>query len=210
MSQYEPMYDSFNRNMRDRYVPTSRMSVSASVYLPGSDVDMYTGMVKPDRQRRRRTQGKRLEAERLEREEKRLQEAIRREESKGGVRIPVRTGILLMAILMFLCGSVLLYHQGQIFEHQEQIKKLDERIAKCRANNQALQEQIDEASSEAVICYYAAQNLGMVPDVSISAIHLTAADTRPVAYVGAQPAQQQEVVVSFEAQTTPVPMLASN
>ena len=68
MSQYEPLYDSFDRSMRERYVPTARMSVSASVYLPGSEVDLYTGQVKPDRPRRRRTQSKRLEAERLERE----------------------------------------------------------------------------------------------------------------------------------------------
>ena len=54
MAQYQPMYDSFDRSLPERYVPTARMSVSASVYLPGSEVDMYTGQLKPDRQRRRR------------------------------------------------------------------------------------------------------------------------------------------------------------
>ena len=38
MSQYEPLYDSFSHGGHGGYVPTPRMSVSASVYLPGSDV----------------------------------------------------------------------------------------------------------------------------------------------------------------------------
>ena len=210
MSQYEPMYDSFDRSMRERYVPTARMSVSASVYLPGSEVDVYTGQVKPDRQRRRRTQGKRLEAERLEREEKRLQEAIRREESKGGVRIPVRTGVLLLAVLMFVCGCVLLYQRGMIFARDEENRKLSSKIAACEQRNKELNEQIAAASSEAVICYAASQNLGMVPDKSITAIHLTAADTRPAAYMSVPSQTQEVVVVSLQNQTTPVPMLASN
>ena len=50
MSQYVPMYDSFAQYNTERYVPTSRMSVSNSVYLPGSEVDLRTGQLKPDRQ----------------------------------------------------------------------------------------------------------------------------------------------------------------
>ena len=79
MSQYEPMYDSFSHAGRGGYVPTPRMSVSSSVYLPGSDVDLQTGWLKPDRQRRCRTQGKRLEIERLRQEEAALQASIQRE-----------------------------------------------------------------------------------------------------------------------------------
>ena len=37
MSQYEPLYDSFSHGGHGGYVPTPRMSVSASVYLPGID-----------------------------------------------------------------------------------------------------------------------------------------------------------------------------
>ena len=88
MSQYEPMYDSFSHAGRGGYVPTPRMSVSSSVYLPGSDVDLQTGWLKPDRQRRCRTQGKRLEIERLRQEEAALQASIQREMSKGGVSSP--------------------------------------------------------------------------------------------------------------------------
>ena len=73
MSQYEPLYDSFSHGGRGGYVPTPRMSVSSSVYLPGSDVDPQTGWLKPDRQRRCRTQGKQLEMERLTREQQALE-----------------------------------------------------------------------------------------------------------------------------------------
>ena len=34
MSQYEPFYDTFNRNVPERFVPAARMNVSPSVYLP--------------------------------------------------------------------------------------------------------------------------------------------------------------------------------
>ena len=78
MAQYEPMYDSFRRRASERYVPSARMSVSSSVYLPGSEVDLYTGQLKPDHQRRCRVQGKRLEEERLERERRKLEAALRR------------------------------------------------------------------------------------------------------------------------------------
>lgn len=104
MSQYEPLYDSFSHGGHGGYVPTPRMSVSASVYLPGSDVDPQTGWLKPDRQRRCRTQGKKLEMERLTREQQALEESIRREMSKGGVRISVRMGVFLTALLLFICG----------------------------------------------------------------------------------------------------------
>ena len=87
MSQYEPLYDSFSHGGHGGYVPTPRMSVSASVYLPGSDVDPQTGWLKPDRQRRCRTQGKKLEMERLTREQQALEESIRREMSKPVLRV---------------------------------------------------------------------------------------------------------------------------
>ena len=90
------------------------MSVSASVYLPGSDVDPQTGWLKPDRQRRCRTQGKKLEMERLTREQQALEESIRREMSKGGVRISVRMGVFLTALLLFICGLCVLLQQGTI------------------------------------------------------------------------------------------------
>ena len=207
MSQYEPMYDSYNRAAQERYVPTPRMSVSSSVYLPGSDVDMQTGRLKPDRQRRCRTQGKRLEIERLEREEQALKASVQREMSKGGTRISVRTGILLIAVLLFVCGVSVLIQQGTIADRQKTVNRLERSIADCRSQNAALETQIAEASDAATICYAAARNLNMIPAESAEAIHLVAVDTRPKAagVTAAQRAAQQP-----SAETTPVPALASN
>lgn len=210
MSQYQPLYNSFETSIRDRYVPTARMSVSASVYLPGSEVDIYTGQVKPDRQRRRRTQAKILEAERLEREEQRIREAVRREESKGGVRVSMRFGVLFCAAVLFVCGLILLYQQGQIVQRQKMLNALESEMRVCRSQNMTLESRIAEASDASVICYAASQELGMVPAETISAIHLTAADTRPNAHTGVQTQEQQIIVASLESQTTPVPMIASN
>lgn len=207
MSQYEPLYDSFSRNVQERFVPATRMNVSPSVYLPNAEIDFLTGQLKPDRQRRRRTQGKRLEAERLEREQKRLEESVRREMSKGGVRISVRAGILVMALVLFFCGVTVLHHQGQIVQRQKDINRLEKEIAHYRVTNEELQTQIAEASDAAVICYYASQNLGMVPAQSVAAIHLTAADTRPQTMPATQ--DKEVVMIAMETPNTPVPAIAS-
>lgn len=213
MSQYEPMYDSFSRGTQERYVPTARMSVSSSVYLPGSDVDMYTGYLKPDRQRRCRTQGKKLEMERLEREQKALEEAVKREMSKGGLRVSRRLSIFLIALLLFACGMCLLVQQGTIAQRQKEVNQLASAIEDCRNQNAALQTQIAEASDEAVICYAASQNLNMIPAESAEAIHLVAVDTRPMktAQTTAQLKEPQQAEdMQQEAQSTHVPALASN
>lgn len=207
MSQYEPMYDSFRRTPSERYVPSARMSVSASVYLPGSEVDMYTGQLKPDHQRRRRTQGKRLERERLEREERRQQEAYDKEMSRGGVRITMRAGVLIMAAMLFVCGLAVLYQQGQIANRQKEINRLDRAIAECRKENAALSDEVAAASDPAVICYAASQRLNMIPSEAAHAIHLVAVDTRPLESAHAL---QQPPAAATQTQNTPVPMIASN
>ena len=214
MSQYEPMYDSYSRTAQERYVPTPRMSVSSSVYLPGSDVDIQTGRLKPDRQRRCRTQGKRLEIERLEREEQALKASVQREMSKGGTRISVRTGILLIAVLLFVCGISILIQQGTIADRQKAVNRLESSIADCRSQNAALETQIAEASTEAAICYAAARDLNMIPAESAEAIHLVAVDTRPMASAGTETQAQADAAIEVpSAQTTSathVPAVASN
>lgn len=207
MAQYEPMYDSFRRGASERYVPSARMSVSSSVYLPGSEVDLYTGQLKPDHQRRCRVQGKRLEEERLERERRNLEAALRREESKGGIRISVRLGILLMASLVFVFGIILLYQQGRIVDRQKEINRQERAIAECRSQNAALEAQIAEACDSATVCYAASQNLGMVPAESVNALHLEAVDTRPLLSASQSTAAQPQTI---ETQSTPVPAIASN
>lgn len=214
MSQYEPLYDSFSHGGHGGYVPTPRMSVSASVYLPGSDVDPQTGWLKPDRQRRCRTQGKKLEMERLTREQQALEESIRREMSKGGVRISVRMGVFLTALLLFICGLCVLLQQGTIADRQKDINRLERSIADCRSQNSALETQIAEASTEAAICYAAARDLNMIPAESAEAIHLVAVDTRPMASAGTETQAQADAAIEVpSAQTTSathVPAVASN
>lgn len=214
MSQYEPLYDSFSHGGHGGYVPTPRMSVSASVYLPGSDVDPQTGWLKPDRQRRCRTQGKKLEMERLTREQQALEESIRREMSKGGVRISVRMGVFLTALLLFICVLCVLLQQGTIADRQKDINRLERSIADCRSQNAALETQIAEASTEAAICYAAARDLNMIPAESAEAIHLVAVDTRPMASAGTETQAQADAAIEVpSAQTTSathVPAMASN
>ena len=214
MSQYEPLYDSFSHGGHGGYVPTPRMSVSASVYLPGSDVDPQTGWLKPDRQRRCRTQGKKLAMERLTREQQALEESIRREMSKGGVRISVRMGVFLTALLLFICGLCVLLQQGTIADRQKDINRLERSIADCRSQNAALETQIAEASTEAAICYAAARDLNMIPAESAEAIHLVAVDTRPMASAGTETQAQADAAIEVpSAQTTSathVPAVASN
>ena len=214
MSQYVPLYDSFSHGGHGGYVPTPRMSVSASVYLPGSDVDPQTGWLKPDRQRRCRTQGKKLEMERLTREQQALEESIRREMSKGCVRISVRMGVFLTALLLFICGLCVLLQQGTIADRQKDINRLERSIADCRSQNAALETQIAEASTEAAICYAAARDLNMIPAESAEAIHLVAVDTRPMASAGTETQAQADAAIEVpSAQTTSathVPAVASN
>ena len=214
MSQYEPLYDSFSHGGHGGYVPTPRMSVSASVYLPGSDVDPQTGWLKPDRQRRCRTQGKKLEMERLTREQQALEESIRREMSKGGVRISVRMGVFLTALLLFICGLCVLLQQGTIADRQKDINRLERSIADCRSQNAALETQIAEASTEAAICYAAARDLNMIPAESAEAIHLVAVDTRPMASAGTETQAQADAAIEVPSapttSATHVPAMASN
>jgi len=186
MSQYEPLYNSFDR-MPERYVPTSRMSVSASVYLPGSDVDMYTGYLKPDRVRRRRVQGMRIERDEHSAEEAKLE----KEAAKAGFRIPLHIGVLVLAVVAFVGCMSLLWLQGRIASLDEQNRLQQQAISAWEEKNALLQDEIDAASDRAVICYAASQNLNMVPAESAVAIHLEAMDTRPVV-VAAQ--QEQQVV----------------
>lgn len=214
MSQYEPLYDSFSHGGHGGYVPTPRMSVSSSVYLPGSDVDPQTGWLKPDRQRRCRTQGKKLEMERLTREQQALEESIRREMSKGGVRISIRLGVFLTALLLFICGLCILLQQGAIADRQKAINRLERSISDCRSQNAALETQIAEASTEAAICYAASQDLNMIPAESAEAIHLVAMDTRPLASGGIEVTAQADTVIDVSSEQTTsathVPAVASN
>ena len=100
------------------------------------------------------------------------------------MRISVRLGVFLMALLLFVCGLCVLIQQGAIADRQKAVNRLERSIADCRSQNAALETQIAEASTEAAICYAAARDLNMIPAESAEAIHLVAMDTRPVAAAG--------------------------
>lgn len=208
MSQYQPMYDSFQRNNRERYVPTPRINVSASVYLPGSDLDMATGQLKPDRVRRHRTQAQRLEEQRLEEEDRRLKESLQREMKKGGVRVTWPTAVLICASLIICCFFTICYQWSMLSDCQSQLNTLQRDIQACKTDNDDLEVEIAAASDPAVICYAASQNLNMIPAESAEAIHLVAVDTRPMVTASRkmQPAVQ---TVTAEVQATQVPAIAS-
>ena len=206
MSEYQPMYDSFKRGAQERFVPAPRINVSANVYLPASEMDVHTGQLKPDRVRRHRTQGERLEAEALAQEERRLKETLERERNKKGVRVTFRSAGLLAFVLFCICALTIGCQLAAISGLQEDINTLQRDIQACKTDNSDLEVEIALASDPAVICYAASQNLNMIPAASAKAIHLTAVDTRPL-----QPdsSKVQVATTTAQVQTTQTPVIAS-
>ena len=186
MEQYVYTYDSFAQRGAEQYVPTDRFQVKSSVYLPASDIDPRTGQLQPDRHQRRRTQGLNLEREGLDKEGKSLNEALRREFSKGGVRISVRALVLIVAAVLFFCGILLLSQQGMIAE------RLERSIKDYRTQNASLEEEIAQASDASTICYAAARDLNMIPAEAAEAVYLVAVDTRPALTASNDTAQTAE------------------
>lgn len=205
MSQYQPLYNSFQRDQRDRYVPTSRISVAASVYLPSSDLDLQTGQLKPDHLRRRRTQAQRLEREELEKKEQKLKESLQRDMKKGGVRVSAWTALLVVVLVFFIGGLTIGLQRSQFAAYQEQANKMQKAIEACQKSIDELEIDIQKASDETTICYAASQNLHMIPAESAKAVHLSAVDTRPM-QTAAQPVQSAQEIA---AAATQIPMLAS-
>lgn len=206
MSQYQPMYDSFQRDARERYVPTSRINVAASVHLPGSDLDPYTGQLKPDRVRRHRTQAQRLEKMRLEEEDRKLKESLEREMKKGGVRVTNVTASILCGLLIFICLFAIGYQRSIIAACQTQINTQEKEIKACIDKNEMLQEEL-EAARDISNIGYAARNLGLIRSEAVEAVYLTAVDTRPLS--GGQKVQPGQQIIETTAQATQVPVIAS-
>lgn len=192
MEQYVYTYDSFAQRGAEQYVPTDRFQVKSSVYLPASDIDPRTGQLQPDRHQRRRTQGLNLEREGLDKEGRSLNEALRREYSKGGVRISVRALVLIVAAVLFFCGILLLSQQGMIAERQKALNRLERSIKDYRSQNASLEEEIAQASDASTICYAAARDLNMIPAEAAEAVYLVAVDTRPALTASNDTAQTAE------------------
>ena len=203
MSQYVPTYDSTMNNNSSRYVPTERFQVLSNVYLPASDLDFRTGDLRPDRSCRCRTQGLYMEMENLEYKEKKLKSEIEREMNKGGIRVPIRTGLLIIMAVIFVCGFCVLVQQGVIAERQKAVNRQERSINDYRSQNASLEAQIADASDAATVCYIASQELHMIPASTAEAIHLVAVDTRPKERDNTQERPMQQILtVQVATETT--------
>lgn len=210
MAQQTTVYGSYeNEYGREYVVPTGRMYVHSSVYLPNSEIDPRTGLLRPDSPRRGRTQAKRLEYAHLDKEYKQLDAALKAREEKAGMSISLRTAVLLIAITSFVFGLLLLTQQGTLAERQKALNRMNRSIDECATANDGLADQIEEASDSSTICYAAARDLNMIPGESAEAIHLVAMDTRPLAAQTHQMAQNAPPAVPEAGQSTTIPAVAS-
>lgn len=179
MSQTASSYYSYQAFDRENYRPTGRLYVHSTVYLPGSDMDFETGMLRRDTQRRGRTQALRMEARRLDREYARMDAALHARKGEKGKRMQLRHAVLLVMSVVLFFSLVLLVQQGVLSRKTRSYQLTRQANMDISEQNKELQAQIDEASDSATICYAASQDLGMIPASSTQAIHLTAVDTRP-------------------------------
>ncbi|HNW86778.1 MAG TPA: hypothetical protein PKJ47_07565 [Candidatus Limiplasma sp.] len=179
MAQTGRVYDSFHEYDSDRFIPNDHFYVRSSVYLPSSDVDLRTGMLRDDVRRPGRTQALRMEAEKLDEEFGRMDAALQARKNEKGLRISLRSAFVLVMTVAVAFALVLLVQTGTLAQRQRSLKTLNQRMEEIKTANADLQSQITEASDSSTICYAAARDLGMVPASSAQAIHLTAVDTRP-------------------------------
>lgn len=177
------VYDSFHEYDTDGYQSTGRIYVHSSVYLPNSEVDPLTGMLRSGARRIGRTQALRREADILDQEYTQLDAAIQSRQREKGIRMPLRYAILLIILLMVTMALILLVKEGNVVQRQRRTASVSQRIETLKAENDGYNAKIAEASDPATICYAAARNIGLIPADSTQAIHLTAMETRPSAPV---------------------------
>ena len=202
-------------NSRGYVFPNSRLYIHSSVYLPSSDIDPSTGMLRPDQPRRGRTQAMRQEYERLEREDKKLNEALQKQMARPGIRISLKGAILVVAAVSLVCGYSLLFQQGKLVERQKALNSMNKKIEEAAAINTEIAEKIAEASEESVICYAATRDLNMVSSKESEAVQLVAMDTRPLekpisynvtANISGSPEEPEQVT---DVEATRIPAIAS-
>lgn len=211
MAQHGMVYRSYENEYGQEYIyPTQRMYVHSSVYLPSSEIDPRTGLLKPDNPRRGRTQAKRLEYAHLDKEYRQLDASLKARAEYPGARVSLRGAILLIAVTAFFLGILLLSQQGTLAERQKSLNRMNESIEACAKANDELASQIAEASDAATICYTAARDLNMISGEAAEAIHLVAMDTRPLDTQArlAQESQHSDQAVRA-GEETPVPAIAS-
>jgi len=179
MVQAGKMYDSYHEYENEPYQPTERFYVRTSVYLPDSEVDPRSGMLKTNNRRHGRTQALQMDADRLDLEYHQMGEELKTYAKDTRITLSARLTALIFTLFLLGFGLTLLVQQGMVTQRQRSLNAMKTRIEDLQTSNQALQAQIDEASDSAAICYAAARDLGMVPANSTQPIHLSAMDTRP-------------------------------
>ena len=201
------VYDSFHEYDTDRYQTSDRFYVHSTVFLPNSEVDPITGLLRQGARRTGRTQALRREADQLDVEFNRLDAAVQSRQQEKGIRMPRRYAILLMILLLAAMGLTLLVKEGNVVQRQRRTESINQRIETLKDENAGYSAKIAEASDAATICYAAARNIGLVPADSTQAIQLTAMETRPTAPTGqvsaAAATQEPSTQDSSTAQTAP-------
>jgi cell division protein FtsL len=156
-----------------------RFYVRPNVYLPNSEIDLQTGMLREADRRSGRTQALRQEYHQLAGEYTHLDAIRKARESETGKRMSLKAAVTLMLAVFILFSVIVLVQQGNIIAKNSAISLLNDKITATQTVVSGIQAQIDEASDPVQICYTAAQDLDMVPSESAQAIYLTALSTRP-------------------------------
>lgn len=159
--------------------PSGRLYVRPNVYLPNSEVDLETGMVREAARRTGRTQALRSEARRLDTEYQKLQSMLKARANEKGRHMPLKSAVLLIFFVVLVFSVILLVQQGYLVAKEETVRQMNASVQSSREDIAAIQAQIDAASDPVAICYAAARDLGMIPAESAQAIYLTALSTRP-------------------------------
>ena len=178
MSQYT-LTPPFRSNLVSGAQNSGRLYVRPNVYLPNSEIDFQTGMLREAIRRTGRTQALRSEARQLDSEYARLQTMLKVRAEEKGKRMSLKAAIVIILSMVLLFSVILLVQQGNIVAKQKAVTLLNDKITATQTVINEIQAQINEASDQVQICYTAARDLDMVPGESAQAIYLTAMSTRP-------------------------------
>jgi cell division protein FtsL len=179
MAQAGRIYDSFQEYAQEPFQTEDRFYVRSTVYLPNSEVDPRTGMLRADARRHGRTQALRMTGDKLDEDFVQLNATLQAHVKEKGIQLSRSTAFAIVLIPLLICSLILLVQQGSLVHAEQRLQTVNQRIESVKTSNADLKQQIAEASDSATICYAAARDLGMVPASSTQAIHLTAMDTRP-------------------------------
>ena len=208
MSQQAFSYDSYHEYENEAIPGYGRIYVRSNVFLPSSELDPRTGMLKPDERPHGRTQALRMEDERLSREYELLKRDVaKRKAEKPGVRMSRRAAVVLCALTAFVLAMVWLTQYCELTNLQKQYNTTKAEVDSLADANANLKKELTVASDRSRICYLAATELGLVAPEDVRAIKLDPVNTRPKQNQTVTAAQANEA--SVDANPTHVPVLAS-